>query len=314
MKKRAGILSVFLLLLVPLLASCSVSESLYRLSIKAERWLAGLTPGSVQVDDHRVCYLEGGKGETILLVHGFSADKDNWNRLARLLTPHYRVVAIDVPGFGESSKLAGASYGVPSQVSRLDRVVAALGLDRFHLAGNSMGGAIAAEYAARFPDKVLSLALLDTAGVSGCPRRSELSQLLEKGDNPLLVSRPEDFDRVLDMVFVKRPWVPGSVKTYLARQAVANREFDDKIFHDLHLEEYAINDDLPRIRARTLILWGDTDRLTDASCTQVLEQGLPESVTVVMKDCGHIPMIERPKETANHYLKFLQGPASPPGG
>jgi len=64
--------------------------------------------------------------------------------------------------------------------------------------------------------------------------------------------------------------------------------------------------DLPKIWTRTLILWGDTDRLLDVSCTEVLEKGLPSSTTVIMKDCGHVPMMERPEETARHYIGFLQ--------
>lgn len=74
----------------------------------------------------------------------------------------------------------------------------------------------------------------------------------------------------------------------------------------LFAEASNLEPDLSKIRARTLILWGDTDRVLDVSCAQVLEKGLPSSTTVIMKDCGHAPLMERPEETARHYLDFLQ--------
>jgi len=271
-----------------------------------ERKTAGLTEKQVQVGQFTICYLEGGQGETLLLLHGFGADKDNWNRLAKHLTPKFHVVAIDVPGFGMSSRPETESYTIRDQALRLDPIVAALGLDSFHLAGNSMGGAIAGRYAAEFPDKVRTLALVNTGGIANCPKKSELRKQLEEGKNSLLLETPEDFEKMLAFVFVRPPWIPGPVKAHLARQAIERRSFNEKVFRQIHAEGSDLEPELSRIRARTLILWGDQDRLIDVSCTEVLEKGLADSTTVILKDCGHAPMIERPEETARLYLGFLK--------
>jgi len=69
----------------------------------------------------------------------------------------------------------------------------------------------------------------------------------------------------------------------------------------------ALEPDLPKIKARTLVLWGDHDRVLDVSCVQILEKGLPNCTVVIMQDCGHLPMIERPQEASEHYLAFLKG-------
>lgn len=281
-------------------------EQGYRLSIALERKAAGLAEKQVQADEFTIRYLDGGRGETVLLLHGFGADKDNWNRMARHLTHKFRVVAIDLPGFGMSSRPEAASYTIPDQAARLDRIAAAIGLDSFHLAGNSMGGAIAGRYAAEFPDKVRTLALLNTGGLANCPKKSELWKELEEGRNSLLLETQEDFDRMLALVFVRPPWIPGPVRAYLARQAIARRPFNEKVFRQIRGGEWSLEQDLPRIRAKTLILWGDQDRLIDVSCTEVLEQGLADSTTAILKDCGHAPMMERPQETARLYLGFLQ--------
>lgn len=150
-----------------------------------ERGLAGLSEHSVQVDNLEIAYLEGGseKNPTLLLIHGFGADKDNWLRFARPLTERYHVVALDLPGFGDSSKPQQASYDVGTQAERVANFAAAIGVRRLHLAGNSMGGHIAALYAARHPEQVLSLALIDNAGVMPA-RKSELFEDLERGENP----------------------------------------------------------------------------------------------------------------------------------
>lgn len=292
------------------LAACvfyfAFPERLYRISVALERKTAGLTEKQVQVGQFTICYLEGGQGETLLLLHGFGADKDNWNRLAKHLTPKFHVVAIDVPGFGMSSRPETESYTIRDQALRLDLIVAALGLDSFHLAGNSMGGAIAGRYAAEFPDKVRTLALVNTGGIANCPKKSELRKQLEEGKNSLLLETPEDFEKMLAFVFVRPPWIPGPVKAHLARQAIERRSFNEKVFRQIHAEGSDLEPELSRIRARTLILWGDQDRLIDVSCTEVLEKGLADSTTVILKDCGHAPMIERPEETARLYLGFLK--------
>jgi pimeloyl-ACP methyl ester carboxylesterase len=216
------------------------------------------------------------------------------------------VVAIDLPGFGESTKREDSSYSISAQAERLDKIAEALSLNTFHVAGNSMGGNISGKYAVRFPEKVLSLGLFNSGGVVTCPERSELSRLLEQGENPLLVETPEDFETMIKFAFVKPPWFPRPVKKALAREWSESKPFNEKVFSELLTQESSLEPDLPKIRTRTLILWGDTDRLIDVSCTEVLAKGLQNSKTVIMKDCGHVPMMERPEETSRHYIGFLQ--------
>src|SRR3990167_1966874 len=175
-----------------------------------ERQRAGLSLKHISVGDLSIHYYEGGpsSAQTILMVHGFAANKDNWLRFARHLSQDYRVIALDLPGFGASDKPAG-SYDVGTQTERLASVVQALQIDKLHLIGNSMGGHISALYAARYPDQVLSLALLDNAGITS-PQPSELMQRLQRGEpNPLVVRQPEDFQRLLEFVFVQPPYLPA---------------------------------------------------------------------------------------------------------
>jgi len=306
MMKKTLLIVIVALLLVPVVLYLAAPEFLVGLAIDLERKSAGLSKDSIVVGEHRVVYLEGGEGESILLVHGFGANKDNWNRFAKYLTPSFHVVAVDLPGFGESTKIQDASYTIDAQAERLDNIAKALSLESFHVAGNSMGGNIAGRYAVRFPDKVLTLGLFDTAGVPHCPEKSEMARLMERGENPLLVDTPEDFDEMITFAFVKPPWFPGIVKKMMADEWARSRAFNEKVFLEIMAEESSLVPDLPKIWTRTLILWGDKDRLLDVSCAEVLAKGLPSSTTVIMKDCGHVPMMERPEETAQHYLDFLE--------
>jgi abhydrolase domain-containing protein 6 len=278
---------------------------LYELGMNLARRSAGLEEKSVRIDNHTIYYLEGGRGETIVLVHGFTAEKDNWTMFAKYITPSHQVVALDLPGFGESSRIPSESYTVPEQAKRLDHFVTALGLKKFHVAGNSMGGAIVAKYAVDYPEKVLSLGLFDSAGIWDCPEKSEFGKLLDKRENPLIVKNVKDYEFVIKFACVKSPPFPKRIIAYLAQKQIAVQDFNEKVWKDISDQAYDLGPDLGKIKAKTLILWGDTDRLLDVSCTQILQKGIADSQTVVMKDCGHIPMLERPKEAASHYLKFL---------
>jgi abhydrolase domain-containing protein 6 len=207
-------------------------ETVFNLSVKAGRYSAGLVKKEIQVDDHKIAYLEGGKGETILLIHGFGANKDNWTRFSKYLTSDYHVVIPDLPGFGESSQIQNDSYDAEQQLRRIDRFTEALKLDKFHLAGNSMGGMFAAMFGAKYPQKVLTVALLAPGGV-GSPNPSEVAILVKSGKNPLLIGSPKDFDKLLNLCFAKPPFMPSPFKKVLAADAIAHADFNKKIWGDL---------------------------------------------------------------------------------
>jgi len=144
------------LLGVAALASLGVGLYLYfspehavRRALEFERGLAGLARKEVELANGvRYVYLEGGKGEPLMLLHGFGANKDNFVRVAKYLTPHYRVVIPDQIGFGESAKPPKGDYAPRAQAERLRALAKALGMPQLHLGGNSMGGHIALTYAA----------------------------------------------------------------------------------------------------------------------------------------------------------------------
>jgi len=290
-------------------------ETLFNLVVKAGRRYAGLAKKEIQVDDHKIVYLDGGKGQTILLLHGFAANKDNWIRFAKYLTKDYHVVIPDIPGFGESSQIQNENYAAESQLKRIDRFTEVLKLERFHLAGNSMGGMLAGMYGAKYPQKVLTLALLAPGGV-GSPSPSEVAILLQKGTNPLLTGNTGDFDRLIKLCFAKPPFIPSQFKKVLAADAVAHRDFNKKIWDDmlgnltkeaLFARENLLKPYLPQIQAPVLIIWGDTDKILDVGGVSVLEKNLKNYQTVIMKDTGHTPMLEKPQETASYYVSYLKG-------
>lgn len=278
-------------------------ETLFRLMIKGQMRSAGLVRKEIQVDDHRIAYLEGGKGETIVLLHGFGACKEHWLPFAARLKG-YRLVIPDVPGFGESSQVKTARYDMESQVRRLDRFVEALQIKKFHLAGQSMSGAIAATYGARYPGKPLSLALMDPAGAPS-PRKSEMTARMEKGENLLLADDIRGYDELMAMIFVKPPAVPDNFKRIMIADMAARREFNMKILQDWRPERFSLAPVLPLITAPVLIIWGDQDKITDIGGIAFLQKYLKKSDTAVIKDSGHAPTSEKPEETAGAYLDFL---------
>lgn len=271
-----------------------------------ERQLAGLAHKQLNVGDLSIHYYQGGPtdAQTILMLHGFGADKDNWLRFARHFTERYQVIAMDLPGFGDSSKPT-ASYDVGTQVERVAAFTQALKIDQVHLIGNSMGGHISALYAARYPQQVMSVALFANAGITA-PQKSQLIEILERGDaNPLVVKKTEDFERLLEFVFVEVPYLPTKVKQHLAEKGIANSAHNEQIFAQLIDRYIPLEPELPKIQAPTLVLWGEHDRALHVSSAEAMRALLSKPTIVIMPETGHAPMIERPKQSAQHYQAFL---------
>ena len=289
------------------LAGCdSVGPTLKDQAYARERSVAGLARKETTLaDGTHVVWLEGGSGAPLVLVHGFGADKDNFTRVARYLTPHYRVIVPDLVGFGESSHRTDVDYHYAAQAERLHAFVQSLGLARIDLGGNSMGGGIAMSYAARHPTEVASLWLIDCAGIAAAPP-SELARIVTStGENPLMISKESDYPAFLHFVMSDPPWIPGSVMDVLARERIANQALERQVFRQIATD--SVDAAVKGLPTPTLITWGEDDRALSVGTVPVLETLLPNAQARVMPHIGHAPMIERPQESAEDYLRFRAG-------
>ncbi|HNR89616.1 MAG TPA: alpha/beta hydrolase [Spirochaetota bacterium] len=305
-KKKTILIIVAVILLIPAIVFFGFPQVILNMSVNKARKAAGLTAKTVVVDEFTVEYLEGGSGEPVIMLHGLGGDKDNWAAFAKTITPSYRVIALDLPGSGESTKNLAALYGIALQSERLGKIASALGAAKFHLVGNGMGSVIASHFAISKPDKVLSLTLINTEAVP-CPERSEFEKQVAVGKNPLSVTNVADFDNLLKFMFVTPPSIPGPIKRYLTKKSIANSDFNQKIFWDVFGEDYKLAGELGKIKSRTLVMWGEKDNRVHVSCTKLLEKGIAKSAVVIIKDCGHFPMREKPDDAAKEFLKFVKG-------
>ena len=279
-----------------------------RLLLLAMRRIMGFRTRSIEFEGTRWPYLEGGpeSAEALLLLHGFSGDKDNWPMYARYLRKDYRVIIPDLPGFGDNARDPNADYRMDAQARWLLAFVDAMGIDRFHVGGNSMGGFIALKFTLAQGDRIRSLALLNSAGVLG-DTKSELQIATENGESLLTVSSPEEFDRLLAFIVYRPLPLPGFIKQPYCEDLIAHRPFLEAIFWAMaeELQKQPLNDQLNAIAVPTLVIWGRQDRLIDVSCVDVLQARIPDNRCVVFEETGHVPMLERPAESAAVHLRFL---------
>ncbi|MDO6441339.1 alpha/beta fold hydrolase [Marinobacter sp. 2_MG-2023] len=308
MLKKSPFAVVLLLLPILLVSACS-RQTLYEAAIGFERSTAGLEAARVTVGDLDIAYLrnsEANKGDTIVLVHGFGANKDNWTRIARELTDDFNVYAIDLPGHGESSKQLDLGYRLDQQVTHLARILKALDINEMHMMGNSMGGAITALYAATYPEQIKTAVLFDPAGI--LEYESELVDLVVAGDNPLIPSKPGDFERLMDFALEQKPFAPWPILEVMEEQAIANQAVNKVIFAAIRDASFEpdFRNTISRIKDPVLLVWGKEDRVIDYRNGEVFVATIPGARLEVLDGIGHAPMIEAPEESARLFLEFAR--------
>ena len=278
-------------------------EKATHFAVEVERYRSDLIRKEIDLPGGlRYVYLEGGQGEPLMLLHGFGANKDNFTRVARFLTPHYRVIIPDHIGFGESAHPQEADYSPPAQVERLRSLAQALGIKTLHLGGSSMGGQIAMTYAVRYPAEIKSLWLLGPAGVWSAPQ-SEVFKIIEKtGHNSLLAKNEDDFAQTFSFMMSDPPFIPRPMLDVMAQERIRNYNLEARIFQQIaaySVEKYIAGMDTP-----TLIVFGDQDRAIPVATADILHKLLPHSQVVIMPGLGHLPMLEQPQQSAKDYLQF----------
>ncbi|MGH8144890.1 MAG: alpha/beta fold hydrolase [Rhodanobacteraceae bacterium] len=279
-------------------------------AIRYQTWHDGLYQHTVQVGDTRWVYVAGGKqdGPPLVLVHGYGGSYADWLMTARYLTSNFHVIIPDLPGWGASTRIAGADYGYAAQVQRLHGFVDALHLGEIALAGHSMGGAIAGLYAAKYPKDIAALVLIDSAGVEF--KQNAFVRQLEAGKSPFDIDNRAEFKQLEAMLFAKPPSVPPRIEDVFVARSQHNRAFDDKVLRAIAAPDarYALQAKLPDITAPTLAIWCTKDQIIDVSALDAIRKGLTHAPNIGVTEltgCGHMSIMEKPREVARSISRFV---------
>ncbi len=268
---------------------------------------AGLSTHTLQIGDTRWTYYEGGKGPTIVLLHGYGVNRNAWLDVAKPLAKNFHVIIPDLPGWGESTRIKGADYGIEAQARRLAVFLHTLDVAHPMLVGHSMGGAIAGYYASEHPDRVGSLVLMDSFGLSF--KKNAFAKNALAGHNPFVFDDREGYKRMAKQVFDTPPDLPGRFIDVLVDRNKTNRRFLDRVFDRLRQPgEYDILDKrLGKLTMPVLGLWCHDDRIIDPSALDTLRSGLiasPSISVTVINGCGHVPEIEKPEAVDRILIGF----------
>lgn len=298
------ILTVFLVLVLAVsLADRLAPRFFAHWALRLERTLSGLRLHQAQVAGFAMPYLEGGRGQPLVLLHGFAGDKDNFTRVARHLVAHYRVIIPDLPGFGDAGRDSLAKYSMADQVARVHAFLQQLGLSQVDLGGSSMGGFIAARFAATYPHMVGSVWLLDPAGTEAATQSQVLQRYVATGEMPLLLQTEAAFPDMMRQTMHKPPFIPYSLRHELALRAVKDFALHTAIMNDMR-QEPMLESQFHDLPTPALIVWGERDLILDPRGAQAMAQLFVHGKVIMMPDIGHLPMLEAPRTTARDYLAF----------
>jgi pimeloyl-ACP methyl ester carboxylesterase len=263
----------------------------------------------------RLSIVSAGTGtETLLCLHGLGGTKASFlPTLAALAGPHYRVIALDLPGFGDSDKPIGAPYDAPWLARATFEAMDALELDSVHLAGNSMGGRVAIEAGLADRSRVQSLTLLCPALAWLRDRRwAPIVRLLRPELGLLQVAPRRVVERMTRRLAptASDGWAAAGVDEFLrAYLSPRGRAAFYAAARNIYLEEPHGEEGfwtrLEALAPDALFVWGKRDAIVPIGFMRHVERALPTAQHVEL-DCGHVPQLERPRETHRAMLQFLR--------
>jgi pimeloyl-ACP methyl ester carboxylesterase len=249
----------------------------------------------MKVGSTTIHVLSGGTGEPLLFLHGASGGS-KWMPFMQELSKTYRVIAPEHPGFGTSDDpewLEDISDYVIFYADFIDQ----LGYDKVHLAGLSLGGWLAAEFAVLYRERLHSLTLVDAAGI--------YVPGVETGDmfiwNKETAARNLFYNQELAQQIINHE--PSSEEMEIL---VKNKETTAKLVWNPRWFNPKLEGRLYRINVPSLIVWGDHDRLLPVEYAHAYQRLIPHAKLEVIEQCGHLPVVEKPQEFVHGVLTFLQ--------
>ena len=253
-------------------------------------------------------------------MHGFNGSLFNFERLVPLLADDFRLISIDLPGFGLTGATVSGDYTTEGFMDVITKLTAELRIEKFSIAGNSMGGGVAWRYALENPQKVENLILLASSGVG---TKEDRERFKEREKNQSIAWRLLDSGALKKFLHYYTP-------KFFATEALKRSVFDQKFanyehamqFHDLVLLEGSRNailsmtmggrramygpEALSEIVAPTLVIHGEEDNIINVKRSFIFEENINNVKLKIYPGIGHLPMYEDPVRTASDIKEFFR--------
>lgn len=256
---------------------------------------------SFSFNGQKVAYLKQGQGPAAVIVHGLGGHKEDFAKVMDALAPKLTVYAFDMLGFGGSSRDA-ASVSIGAQAEVIFALARAEGHAKVHAIGNSLGGWVAATFAAKHPEAVGSLVLIDAAGLkvtlSGPPPVNFAPSTVDEMQRLLETTIASPFART-------REFAAQALAAFQASGEAATLGRLFAAFASPDSSDRVLDDVLPDVKAPTLVVWGAKDGLFPAALADVIAGAVAGARKVLLDDASHFPQIDDPNGLAAAIARFL---------
>lgn len=259
----------------------------------------------IAIDEGVIHYLEVGKGVPVLLLHGLFAQKEQWTEVAcALANQGNQVIAPDLPGYGASSNYPVSVYPLESQVKKLHQFLGAIKMGSTHIAGSSMGGAIAAMYAMQYPNEIKSLAFIGAPlGVIGWS--PQVKNAIFNGINPFIPINQDQFNLEMSLLFYQPPQIDSAVSASLIKEYVDNNRHYQQVWDIVNFYDAVLMGG-STYRGKTFILWGEQDGIFNVSGLPALKKRFPQASARSISKASHLLMLDQPQKVVDLYSHFLR--------
>lgn len=260
----------------------------------------------IDIDGTRVRVREEGQAgaPVIVLIHGFTFSLESWDGWAADLSRDHRVIRYDLSGHGLSAPDPQRRYGTDGRVEQLRRLLDMMGVERATFAGNSFGGLVAWTFAARYPDRVERLVLLNSAGFSINGVTDTPVPVPAAMRAYLLAPTPAGVGYSAAMIYAHPERLPPARLEQM--RAMIARNGPELV---AHLEHFTLPDPvamLGRIRASTLVMWGANDKVVPVDHAARLVAAIPQARSIIYQDVGHAPHEEATDRTLSDLRVFFR--------
>lgn len=294
----------------------------YRPDISLQNLLAEFTDSNshfIEVNGIELHVKVKGEGEPIFLIHGSFSSLHTWEVWENELSQYFMTVSMDLPGHGLTGPDPNAAYGIGDYSDLLFQLADKLGIDEFHVAGNSMGGGVALKMASDHPERILSLNLIDSSGAptqsvnSGNMKRSASSSsgawIFRVAQNPvfnkILLKCTPKFLFKWNMKQVYHDEAKISDQQIERYYKMMRREGNRRATVDRLTSRKPYQIDFEKLNMPVLIMWGANDNWIPVPQGEKLKNTIPGAILKIFENAGHVPMEEIPTETVFEYLHFL---------